>query len=67
MTVEDLIVVLQTYPQHLPVAQVMYSEYCLLEAHKIEIKSLCKPRDDGWIQITRYDMPTQQYLVFPGN
>lgn len=67
MTVEDLIIVLQTYPQHLPVAYVKFSEYSLLEAREIDVESLCQPRDDGWIQRARPDMPAQQYLVFPGN
>lgn len=67
MTVKDLIEFLKTQPQHLQVAYRMCSEQCILEIKDIEIEDLCVPREDGWIQNKRPDMPTQTYLVFPGN
>jgi len=67
MTVADLIAFLQQQPQDLQVAIERYSEQCLLETEDIEVKDLCKPRPDGWIQHNRLDKETQTYLVFPGN
>lgn len=67
MTVAELIEVLKQHPQDLQVAHEQFSEYCLTEAKEIEVRELCKPRPDGWIQDKRADMPTQRYLVFPGN
>lgn len=67
MTVKDLIDLLATYPKDLPVAYRIYSEQCLLEAKDIDVVDLCYPRPDGWVQDKRPDMPTQQYLLLPGN
>jgi hypothetical protein len=67
MTVKELITILQSKPPDLPVAYEIYSEYCLLEADRITIKSLCAPREDGWVHDKRPDKPSQDYLVFPGN
>lgn len=67
MTVKELIEFLQAQPQNLQVAYRMYSEQCLLESKDIEIRDLCVARPDGWIQSHRGDMPTQTYLLFPGN
>lgn len=67
MTVKELIDLLATYPKDLPVAYRCHSEQVLLEAKDIEIVDLCHPRPDGWVQNYRPDMPTQQYLLFPGN
>ena len=67
MTVAELIAHLQTQPQVLQVAFYLYSEQCLLEKSNIEIKELCTPRADGWIQDWRPDKPSQTYLMFPGN
>ncbi len=67
MTVADLIALLQTFPQHLPVAFEMHSEYELLEASHLNILTLCEPRPDGWIHDRRPDKSTKEYLVFPGN
>lgn len=67
MTVSELIAFLQTQPQDLQVAYRIHSEQTLLEADEIEIVELCEPRNDGWIQDRRPDMPAQKYLVFPGN
>lgn len=67
MTVSELIDFLKTQPQHLPVAYRAYSEQSLLEAKDVKIEELCEPRPDGWVQDRRPDMPTCQYLVFPGN
>lgn len=67
MTVAELIAELQTMPQHLPVAYCCYSEQCLLEASDLGIETFCLPRPDGWIQNKRPDMPSQEYLLFPGN
>jgi len=67
MTVAELITFLQTQPQDLSVAYKCYSEQVLLQADDIALADLCKPRPDGWIHNARKDMPTQQYLLFPGN
>lgn len=67
MTVAEFIAFLQAQPQHLPVAYRCYSEQCLLEAEDIKISNECLPRPDGWIQNKRPDMPTQPYLMLPGN
>jgi len=67
MTVRELIEFLEKQPQDIQVATQMYSEQYLLEVKEIEIVDLCEPRPDGWVQNKRPDMPTQQYLLFPGN
>ena len=67
MTVAELIEFLQTQPQDLQVAYQCFSEQVLLEAKEIEIAEKCQPRPDGWIQDKRPDMPTQKYLLLPGN
>jgi hypothetical protein len=67
VTVRELIAFLQTQPQELPVAYKCYSEQVLLEQEDISVVRLCHPRPDGWIQNQRPDMPTTEYLLFPGN
>ena len=67
MSVAELIAFLQTQPQHLPVVFLLFSEQRLLEPKDICIEDACLPRDDGWVQNARPDMPTQTYLMFPGN
>ena len=67
MTVAELIEFLKTQPQDLQVGIQMYSEQALLNADDIEIVEECQVRADGWIQSKRPDMPTQKYLMFPGN
>ena len=67
MTVKELIEFLQTQPQDLPVAYRLYSEQVLLEESDIYTQEHCLPRPDGWIQHKRPDMPSQEYLMFPGN
>ncbi len=67
MTVAELIELLKTYPQDLPVCYQLYSEQCMLEPKNIEIASLCVARPDGWVAHARPDKPTIEYLVLPGN
>lgn len=67
MNVKELIEFLQTQPQDIQVAYCLFSEQCLLEKDNIGILEACEPRPDGWIQHKRPDMPTQTYLLFPGN
>lgn len=67
MTVAELITFLQTQPQDLQVVYHCFSEQCLLEEFEIEIREACVAREDGWVQDKRPDMPTQTYLIFPGN
>ena len=67
MTVKELIEFLKTKPQDILVAIEMYSEQELVQEKDIQVRDLCKPRNDGWIQNKRPDMETIQYLVFPGN
>ncbi len=67
MTVAELIAYLQTQPQDLLVGYQKYSEQVLLESGEIKVVEECAPRPDGWIQFYRADMPSQKYLMFPGN
>lgn len=67
MTVKELIEFLQTQPQDIQVAFCMYSGQVLLEIKDIGIIEACVARPDGWVQDKRPDMPTQTYLLFPGN
>jgi hypothetical protein len=67
MTVKELIMLLQTYPSNLQVAYTCCSEQVVLQAKEIQIMNLCHPRPDGWVQNERPDMPTEQYVLFPGN
>lgn len=67
MIVKELIEYLQKQPQGLKVAYMCCSEQCLLQPEYIEIVDRCRPRDDGWIQNKRSDMPTETYLLLPGN
>ena len=67
MTVAEFIAYLQTQQQDLQVAHEQFSEQLLLDTDDIKIKQACEPRSDGWIQNKRDDMPTQTYLMLPGN
>jgi hypothetical protein len=67
MTVAELICFLQTQPQDALVAYCRYSEQCLMEPREIMPYKACPPRPDGWVQDERPDMPTQTYVLFPGN
>jgi len=67
MTVAELIEFLKLQPQDLQVIYRCYSEKSLLEASEICVGEACEPRPDGWVQNKRPDMPTQEYLIFPGN
>lgn len=67
MNVAELIEFLKLQPQDMQVIYERYSEYAQLEANEIDIGEACKPRPDGWVQRKRPDMPTQKYLIFPGN
>ena len=67
MNVAELIEFLQTQPQDLEVAYCLHSEQCLMEIRDIGVIKACAARPDGWIQDARPDMPTQEYLLFPGN
>ena len=67
MKVSELISFLEKQPADLTVVYTLYSEQCVLEADDIVIETMCAPRADGWVQDLRPDMPSQTYLVFPGN
>lgn len=67
MTVKELIAILQSKPQDLPVVYQCYSDWSLLEEEDIEVRALCLPRADGWVHDARPDKPTQDYLTLPGN
>jgi len=67
MNVAELIEFLKKQPQDLQVIYLCYSEAALLEADDIYVGEACEPRPDGWVQNKRPDMPTQKYLVLPGN
>lgn len=63
MTIHELIELLKTYPQDLPVAYPLWSEHLLLKPDKLLVKPLCVVRPDGWIQNYRPDMPSIDYLI----
>lgn len=67
MNVAELIEFLKTQRQDLQVVYRCCSEQCLLEAEDIQVGEECQPRADGWVQNKRPDMPTQTYLILPGN
>ena len=67
MLVSQLIEFLKEQPQDIQVVFTACSEQCVLEAEDIRIDELCLPRPDRWVQNKRPDMPSQTYLVFPGN
>jgi hypothetical protein len=67
LTVVELIDYLWKLPPNMPIAYRLHSEQILLQLEDIEITPLCLPRNDGWVQNERPDMPTQNYLLFPGN
>ncbi len=67
MTVAELIEFLKTQPQELTVLYRCCSDQVELEAVEIRIAEFCLPRHDGWVQNKRPDMPSQPYLLFPGN
>lgn len=67
MTVAELIEFLRKQPQDALVAYQLHSEQCLLEDGSVRVVKLCAPRPDGWIQNERPDMPSQTYVLFPGN
>lgn len=67
MTVAELIELLKTYPQDLLVVQQMYSEQYIITPDCFTIKTLCKPRPDGWVQNYRADKESQEYLGIAGN
>ena len=67
MNVKELIEFLQKQQQDLPVAFRLFSEQCLLEEKDIHIEILSAARPDGWVPNRRDNIPTQTYLLFPGN
>ncbi len=67
MNVAELIAFLHTQPQDALIAYSRYSEQCLMELKYITPLEACAPRHDGWVQDKRPDMPTQNYVLFPGN
>lgn len=67
MTVKELIEILKTQPQDIQVCYMFRSDYSLLQSEELEIKKLCFPRTDNYIENNRPDKPTQDYLVLPGN
>jgi hypothetical protein len=67
LTVAGLIAYLQQQPQDLLVIYRCCSEYDLLHTRDIRIVEACAPRADDWVQRKRPDMPSQPYLLLPGN
>lgn len=67
MKVRELVALLQAMPQEIEVAYQCFSEQVLMDAEEISVRSLSVARVDGWIQNSRHDMPTQDYVLFPGN
>ena len=73
MSVRDLIEMLREISKGLPkgedtpICYRRFSEQCILERGDIELKQLCLPREDGWVQNYRQDKEDETYVVFPGN
>jgi hypothetical protein len=67
MTVSELIVFLETQPQHLTVVYRVCSEQCVMDPSDIVVGPLCPPRPDGWVHNYRPDRTSQDFLIFPGN
>lgn len=67
MTVLELQELLKKFPPGMEIVFSRYSEQVVLEQSDITVEELCYPRDDGWVQDKRPDMPSKLYLCFPGN
>lgn len=67
MTVADLVALLQTFDQSLPVVYRRRSDYTVLEPEEIETVVLCETRSDGWVENARPYKPVKTYLCLPGN
>lgn len=67
MTVADLIDLLKTFRQDLPVAYRCYSEQVMLTPFDIRVKDCQPERHDGWVHDARPDKPSVTYLMLPGN
>lgn len=67
MKVRELIELLGTFDQELPVCYTIYSEQCLLEAADLKVAKLGKARPDGWVADYRNDKESIEYLILPGN
>ena len=70
LTVAGLIELLKTFDGELPVAYELYSEYRMLDANDIRVRNLQPHRQDGWVHSVWHgkpELPTIEYLVFPGN
>lgn len=63
MTIEDLIKHLESFPKDLEVIASLHSEYVLLDHRSVQIIEACEPRNDGWVQCARKDMPCKNYLA----
>ena len=67
MTVAELIELLKKHPADMRVAYRLHSEQCLLMEEEIKLLVGCVAREDGWVQDHRPDMPSETYLLLPGN
>lgn len=67
MTVRELIRYLESFDQDLPIVYELHSEYRLLEAQNIRVRSLHPARNDGWVHSFDHTQHTVPYLIFPGN
>lgn len=68
MVVSELIDFLKQFPLGMPIVFRCYSEACVLKPHEIVVEEMSIPRPrDGWVHAKRPDVPSQKYLVFPGN
>lgn len=67
MNVGELKKLLRKYPNDMPVAYELYSEYSTLEEGDIKVVEACMPRADRWVARKRPDKPVQKYLMLPGN
>jgi hypothetical protein len=63
MRINELIKLLETYPDDLQVVYHLWSEQKLLKESDINIEELCHPRQDDWVPNKRPDRDTKTYLV----
>lgn len=63
LKVRDVIEMLKSYDQDMPVALSLYSEYVLFSPRNVSIVRACEPRSDGWVQRRRPDLLETTYLV----
>jgi len=73
MTVRELVKLLKTFPQDLPIVYKQWSEFRLLQPEDVSVEPAQHARPDGWVHRPfttlpgEKPIPTISYLVLPGN